>query len=146
MLLKGKMVFGLVLVGLLALVAGACTTADDAAADLEDKMWVLKSYGESTDQQAVLEGTRVTATFDSAQSRVEGSASCNSYFGDYEINGDKLSIPLIGNTEMYCIEPEGAMDQETQYLTILGNSQSFEIADDQLRIVAGDQLLIFNAE
>ena len=146
MLLKGKMVFGLVLVALLALVTGACTTADDAAADLEDRAWVLESYGAPTEQQAVLEGARVTATFDSAQGTVEGSASCNSYFGDYEIDGDKLSIPLIANTEMYCMEPEGVMDQEGRYLTILGDSQSFEIVGDQLRIVAGDQLLIFNAE
>lgn len=114
--------------------------------NLEDKTWVLESYGEQDNLQAVLEGTRITATFDSAEARVHGSAGCNSYSGDYHISKNNLSIPLITSTEMYCLEPEGAMEQEQQYLTALRGAESFEIKDGKLYITSGTEILLFNAK
>ncbi|UCH43362.1 MAG: META domain-containing protein [Dehalococcoidales bacterium] len=141
-----RLFFGLLLLSLVTLSTGACTTTDDAAADLEDKDWLLESLGEKGNPRAVLEGTTVTARFDSAGHRVQGSAGCNSYFGDYEVDGNDISFSGVGNTEMYCMEPEGVMDQETDYLTILRDSQSFEVADGKLEITAGDQVLVFQED
>ena len=145
-MLKRKLFFGVLLLSLMILVTGACTTADDAAADLEDKDWVLESLGEKGNPQAVLEGTRVTARFDSDKNRIQGSAGCNSYFGDYEVDGNEISFSAIGNTEMYCMDPEGVMDQENEYLTILRDSESFEVTDGKLEITAGDQILVFSKD
>ena len=114
--------------------------------NLEDKTWVLESYGEQDNLQAVLEGTRITATFDSAEGRVHGSAGCNIYSGDYHISKNNLSIPLITSTEMYCLEPEGAMEQEQEYLTALRGTKIFEIKDGKLYITSGTEILLFNAE
>jgi len=110
---------------------------------LEDILWVLESYGEQGNLKTVLEGTEITATFDSDERRVTGSAGCNSYFGEFQIDKNKLSIPMVGNTEMYCMEPEGTMEQETQYLRLLSAAGSYEVNGGKLRIISGTQTLVF---
>ncbi|MFC1976800.1 META domain-containing protein [Chloroflexota bacterium] len=124
----------------------ACTKAVEDADAIEDTTWVLESYGEQGNLQAVLEGTEITATFQSAEGQVNGSAGCNSYFGGYQIDENKLSVPMMAHTEMYCVEPEGAMEQETQYLRLLSAAESYEVTEDKLQIIAGSQVLVFNAK
>ncbi|MFC2035082.1 DUF4382 domain-containing protein [Chloroflexota bacterium] len=112
---------------------------------LEDTVWVLQSYGEPGNLNDIITDTEITTEFLSSEGTVKGSAGCNSYFGSYEVEGGQLSIPgPIGATEMYCMEPEGVMDQEQQYLTILGAAESYKIEDDKLQINCGEQVLIFN--
>ena len=114
---------------------------------LEDTKWVLQSYGEPGNLKDVLTDTEITAEFVSSEGTVKGSAGCNSYFGSYEIDGSKLSIPgPIGATEMYCAAPEGVMEQEQDYLAVLQLAESYEIDDDELRIHCGSQVLIFKAK
>ena len=113
---------------------------------LEDKTWALESYGEQDSLQAVLKGTEITALFDSAKGRVHGSAGCNSYSGNYQAGKSKLSIPMVASTEMYCLEPEGVMEQEQRYLRALQSAESYEVGDGKLRITAGSQVLVFKAK
>ena len=114
---------------------------------LEDTAWVLESYGELGYLRDVIADTEITAEFVSAEGTVKGSAGCNSYFGGYEVEGNQISIPgPIGATEMYCVEPEGIMEQEQEYLTMLQNAETYDIKDDQLRILTGDEVLIFEVE
>ena len=129
-----------------SLVLLACARGVEETDGLEDKTWVLESYGEGGDLQKVLADTRVTAILDSAEGRVHGSAGCNSYFGDYQVSKNKLSIPVIASTEMYCLEPEGVMEQESQYLRILKSAESYQIQGNELRIDCGDQVLIYTVE
>ena len=120
---------------------------EEAEVALEDTIWVLESYGDPENLNAVLEDTEITINFISAEVKMEGSAGCNSYFGGYEVEGNQLSIPgPIGATEMYCMEPEGIMEQEQEYLAILQDAESYEIEDDQLQIVSGDKVLVFKHE
>ena len=45
---------------------------------------------------------------------------------------------------MYCLEPEGVMDQEEQYLGSLRLAESYEIVDGRLRIICSDgSMLVF---
>jgi len=115
------------------------------AATLEDTTWILASYGEPGNLKAVLEDTEITAEFLSAEKSVKGSAGCNSYGGGYELNNNKLSFPgpLI-STMMAC--PEPIMNQEQEYLAILQNAETYEIEDDQLQILSGEKVLIFELE
>ncbi len=110
---------------------------------LEDITWILESYGEPESLQIVLEGTEITALFDSAESQVTGSAGANHYFGSYQISKDKLSIQEIAHTEMYRLDPEGVMEQEDYYLKTLQSAESYEIEDGKLQITSGNQVLIF---
>jgi heat shock protein HslJ len=111
---------------------------------LEDTIWVLMSYGEPKFERSVLPNTEITVEFISKEGTVKGSAGCNSYFGSYEVEGNQLSIPgPMGVTEMYCMEPEGVMDQEQEYLTILQNAGTYKIEGNQLQIGSGDKTLNF---
>ena len=111
--------------------------------DLEDIMWILESYGEQGDLQAVLEGTEITAIFDSAEGQISGSAGANNYSGAYQISKNKLSIQEIAHTEMYRLDPEGVMEQEDYYLKTLQAAESYEISVGKLQITSGNQVLIF---
>ncbi len=115
------------------------------SADLENITWILESYGEQGNLQAVLEGTEITAIFDGVEGRVTGSAGANHYFGGYQISENELSIQEIAHTEMYRLDPEGVMEQEQAYLGTLQAAESYEINAGELRITAGSQLLIFTA-
>lgn len=114
---------------------------------LEDTKWMLRSYGETGNLTDVLADTEITAEFVSVEGTVKGSAGCNSYFGGYEVEGSQLLIPgPVGATEMYCMEPEGVMDQEQEYLATLQLAESYEIDSDELRISCGSQILIYSAQ
>ena len=120
----------------------ACSTGAEA---LEDKTWVLESYGEPDSLNTVLEDTEITATFDSTEGKVTGSAGCNHYFGDYEVSGNELSFPgPIASTEMWCGEEIG--EQERQYLNTLSDAESYKIEGDKLTINCGQQVLVFERE
>ena len=112
---------------------------------LEDITWILESYGEQGDLQAVLEGTEITAIFDSAKGQISGSAGANNYSGAYQISKNKLSIQEITHTEMYRLDPEGVMEQEDYYLKTLQAAESYEISVGKLQITSGNQVLIFRS-
>lgn len=131
-----------VLTATLILAFSGCSGS--SASELEDTKWILESYGDSGDPQDVIEGTEITATFNSEDDRVTGSAGCNSYFGGYEIK-DGLSVGMLANTEMWCGEPEGRMDQETEYLKILQAAEDYTVKGSTLTIDCGDDVLIYTA-
>ena len=114
---------------------------------IEDTVWVLQSYGESRNLKDVLTDTKITAEFVNSEGTVEGSAGCNSYSGSYEVKDSQLSIPgPIAATEMYCMEPEGVMEQERQYLEILQAAKSYSVEDGELHINCGGQVLVYTTE
>lgn len=112
----------------------ACSPAKNM---LEDTEWQLITIGKTH----MIEGTQITLHFGGEE--VSGNASCNSYFARYETSGSSLSMDAIGMTEMWCMEPEGIMDQEFHYLSSLSNIDFFSVAEDQLIIILndGDQLI-----
>jgi len=119
----------------------ACNASD---ATLEDIEWFLRSYGEQDDLTSLIQGTEITATFNSYRSEVSGSAGCNTYFARYDIGGSELAIFELAYTEMACVSPEGVMAQEQEFLSLLANTQSFEADDTTLTIFcSGGQQLYF---
>ena len=126
----------LMLLTLAALLAGCGTPGEGAR--LDGTSWVLASLN----GRRPLEGGQVTLVFEDGE--ISGSAGCNSYFGAYTIEGaDGLAFSGIGSTLMACLEPEGIMDQEVQYLETLGAATSFRLSDGELRLSsAGGGLLI----
>ena len=121
----------------------SCNSESSVIADIEDKEWMLESHGESGALKAILAGTEVSLTFDSSQGKIRGNAGCNSYFGQYTIDDSELSIGQIAQTEMYCMEPQGVMEQEQDYLGSLQTAKGFQITDGKLRIDCGNKALIF---
>jgi heat shock protein HslJ len=107
--------------------------------DLDGTEWVLASLNGGSP----LTGAEVTLAFASGQ--VTGSAGCNSYSGPYTVQGeDGLAFSYIVNTEMGCLEPEGIMEQETQYLNALREAARFRLSEGQLEIfTARGEVLTF---
>ena len=138
-------IFTLLLVFLLVTIG--LTACEGEIAAIENTTWVLSRYGtQEVNLQAVIEGTEITATFNSKDNQVTGSAGCNTYFGDYQINKKELSISMLAWTEMACLEPEGVMEQEQQYLSALQSAESYTIEESELIIVCSDGwVLVFHA-
>lgn len=84
-----------------------------------------------------------TLAFDDGQ--VSGNASCNRYFGPYEIDGSSITFGPLASTEMFCGE-EGVMDQEAAYLAALATVDTWSIEDEQLTLLSGETpVLVFVA-
>ena len=94
----------------------------------------MGSYGEQNNSQAIIEDTEITVTFNSAKGEVSGTAGCNTYFARYEVKGNKLSIFEMAFTEMACVSPEGVMEQEQEFLSLLASAQTFQADDTTLTI------------
>jgi heat shock protein HslJ len=82
--------------------------------------------------QPPVSGTTVTAVF-TTESRVAGSAGCNSYFGRAAAETGRVSIGPLGSTLMAC-HPESVMAQESAYLRALETATRFVVSGDELRL------------
>jgi len=96
--------------------------------DLDGSTWVLSAFSNDT----AIVGNPPTLEFEGDM--VSGNASCNTYGGSYQIKGETISFGPLARTEMYCMEPEGVMDQEQTYLEILEAAQRFELVENTLTI------------
>jgi heat shock protein HslJ len=86
---------------------------------------------------APIDGVVSYAVFEDGS--VVGSAGCNNYNGSYETDGGSMTIGPLVSTLMFC---EGAMDQETAYLALLGSVDSYEVSGNDLTLSNGDTVLI----
>ncbi len=90
---------------------------------------------------SVLKNTSVNITFDE-EGNLAGLAGCNSYWGTYATEDNKLSIGPVGSTEQSCAEPAGIMEQEKAYLKALRDAATFNIKGDTLELRSGDGSLL----
>jgi heat shock protein HslJ len=122
--------------------ATASPDATPAGAELAGTSWLLATL----DGRAPVAGTNVSIVFHA--NRATGVASCNSWFGTYQLGAaDALTFSDIGNTEMYC-DPPAIMDQETAFLDALQGVTSFELDTDTLtlRSDSGGPTMTFERE
>lgn len=69
---------------------------------------------------------------DATESRVTGNASCNRFFGTYELlAGDRIRFgPDIGSTKMACPE----LEQEREFLDTLGRVDNYSVGEGGLSL------------
>jgi heat shock protein HslJ len=116
-------------------------------ASLVSTSWLLNSYNNGKGgMQSVVIGTEITSDF-GEDGTMTGSGGCNNYNAAYEATDDTISIGITISTEMACMDPEGIMEQETQYLASLQNAAVYTIRDDRLEIrdENGSGVAYFNA-
>ncbi|MEA1978303.1 MAG: Gmad2 immunoglobulin-like domain-containing protein [Chloroflexota bacterium] len=101
----------------------------DTSLKLEDALWALATL-HGTD---VISDTEIRAEFKDGQ--IAGSAGCNEYFASYERTDESITFGDAGSTRMMCNEPEGIMDQESQYLGSLETVESFRYAQGGLQMM-----------
>ena len=106
--------------------------------ELAGTEWILTGYHNGVDGFVpVVTGSYVMAAF-SEDGRMSGNAGCNSYSGIYMVTGSAISIGPLGNTEMYCMGPDGVMDQESAYLTAVQAAASYRIGPGDLTLMDKD--------
>jgi heat shock protein HslJ len=66
--------------------------------------------------------------------KVNGFAGCNTYFGNYDIDGRTITFAAIGATRMHC---EAAMELEQAFLKLLSGELRGLFNDSKL-ILSGD--------
>lgn len=86
---------------------------------------------------ALVEGTEITLTFN-ADGTLEGNASCNTYGGNYTLDGASITIDSLFSTEMGCPDPPGIMEQEATYLDTLQAVTTWEIGMNGLTLTTDD--------
>lgn len=128
----------LLLAPLLAVLAACLGPAGGSGGGSVVGSWELEHLGDAR----VIDGTHVTMTLD-AEGGVSGSAGVNRYFGRYERGeGDAISFSGMGSTRMFRNEPEGVMQQETDYLAALGEVDGATVEDGRLRLLRGGRVLV----
>jgi heat shock protein HslJ len=95
---------------------------------LNETSWHLLYYRKSSP----IPGTELHITF--RDGTFQGSSGCNSYGGSYRVENGAITTWDIYSTEMYCMDPEGIMDQESYYLESLQQAVRFQIDGDRLII------------
>jgi len=83
------------------------------------------------DGEAVAEDAGATLTVEPGGA-LSGSAGCNRYTAQATIDGAAMSTGPVAATRMACPEPE--MDREMRFLAALGETATFEVDADALRL------------
>ncbi len=105
---------------------------------LEGPTWVVQEMSIDGAMTAPIAEAAPFATFDNGA--VAGSSGCNNYTGSYEAGDASMAFGPLATTRMACT-PE-LMAQETLYLELLAQVDSYEVNGDELTMTSGDTVLI----
>lgn len=107
-------------------------TGPDQTPGLSGTEWVLSRIN----NQDPISEAEVTLSFE--DTTAGGNSGCNSYGGDYTTGSDgSLSFGEIVQTLILCMEPEGVMELEEEYINTLRMAASYRVVDDRLEILDG---------
>lgn len=102
---------------------------------LEHSTWEVTGYNNG--RQAVVSpmaGAELSLGFE--QGRVSGSAGCNRFHGDFEVDGKTLSLGPLASTRKLC--EDEVMAQERQFLAALASVATWDIARGMLDLHRAD--------
>lgn len=94
------------------------------SATLAGTAWVFISFNDAGATNAALPGQPLTLAFDPG-GQFHGFAGCNTYYGNYSVAGETISISTIGTRNDTC--NAAVMDQEQAFLSALEGTSSFSI-------------------
>lgn len=119
------------------------TTPAEEFPELAGTSWMV----DDIEGETIPDGVEIRLGFDA--DGVFGTV-CNTYGGGFESDtSGSLTFTDLFQTEMYCTEPDGIMDLETAYLTMLQEEvDAYRIDDDRLFLLngEGDTLITLDPE
>ena len=119
----------------LILFVGSMLVACASASPLTGTTWHLTSYGSASNPTPAVPDVETSLTFDDA-GKVSGNVGCNSFGGEYEIRGEKITFNTLTSTLMACEEPR--MQQETAVFNLLTGTLDFKVSGNALTISSAD--------
>ena len=119
-------------------ILAACLSA---SADITGD-WKLISYGDAGNPTPAIPNVDTSIKFDS-NGQISGNVGCNSFGGNYEVSGDKITFTSIMSTLMYC---EETSSQEQALLSVFSDKVNLQIQmnDDTLTITSADGTSVVN--
>ena len=78
-------------------------------------------------ERPLIDRSHLTLQLDAQQQRVHGFAGCNQWFGNSQLNGDRLSISHIASTRKACAP--ALMEQENRYLQALPQVERWDFSE-----------------
>lgn len=112
---------------------------------LQGTVWSLQFVNVETQWEETLAGGEITMQIDGNE--LSGSAGCNDYSATVTEEAGALTISNLSFTEMACAEPQGVMEQESLYLSLLEQAsllRQFPVSLE-LRDIEGRPLLLYGA-
>jgi heat shock protein HslJ len=109
--------------------------------------WLLQSYSSpQTGLRTPIPGTEITARFE-ANGNLSGSAGCNTYNGGFTAYDQTLRNNALSASQSLCGDPEGIMEQEAMFLSLMPQAAQFTISAGQLSVFdnGGNRILVFVA-
>lgn len=108
---------------------------------LADTAWTVIGYNTGTQAvRSVISGVELSLEFDESEN-VSGSSGCNTFSGIFEtsgeytvVGGQMLNIGELASTKVACLQPEGVMEQEAQFLAALANSGLWRFVGSNLEL------------
>src|SRR5690606_22593473 len=97
---------------------------------IENRRWrLIELNGRRVEPPTDREGAYFE--LDATEARLTGNASCNRFFGTYELlAGDRIRFGVLGATRMACPE----LAQESEFLDVLGRADNYSLGDGELSL------------
>jgi len=125
---------------LLVIVAGillaACSAGASASLSLTGT-WKLVSYGDPVNPTPAAAEVDTSVIFDK-KGTISGNVGCNSFGGNYKVDGNSITFEPISSTLMMCEDP-AIGDQETAVLNTLAETVTYAIDGNTLTIRSADE-------
>ena len=115
--------------------------------DAEDLLvgeWDIVNVASGDAIESVLAGTEPTVTF-AADGTVTLMTGCNNAAGEWELDGDEMTIEVGPRTMMACEDPPGLTAQENALVAALEATARVEIAPGSLTLLDDDGLIVLVA-
>jgi heat shock protein HslJ len=105
-------------------------------ADLEGTTWRLDSIVEGAGPDGSVSSVLGEPTLELDGDRLGGDTGCNSFGGDYELDGDRLRVGQIDQTLIGC--DDALTSQERHVLGVLQSDPTWAVAGPTLELQADD--------
>lgn len=133
-----------------ALLVSACNTTGqtEMTADWSaviGKNWQLTALTDGDKTLTPTAPAQPSATF-TEDGKINGLSGCNTYFGTYSQNADKLTFSPLGATRKMCIN--GAMEIEAAFNAATAQIAGWQLSDGNLvlRDANGKHVMTFSAK
>jgi heat shock protein HslJ len=124
---------------LASLLLSACSAGDKS---LAGGTWALTAYGPQGATTPVSPGSQASITFND-DGTVTGNSGCNSFGGEYKVDGDQVTFSGLVSTLMAC--DESLMTQEGTVFKVLDGTAMYKIDGSTLTLTNGGMTLVFVA-
>jgi len=126
--------------------ASVVVNASQPQNPLAGTQWQLISYDSGQGTTPVIENTIVSAAF-LEDYEITGLGGCNTYSGQYIVDGTSLQISNLVTGRVSCPQPAGLMDQEATYIALLATVTTYQMSGTQLLLsnAAGQLILTYEA-